>query len=264
VRRHGSPPVAYRGAVQTADEAVHLLRTAGPRPLAAWCIGTVPFVLGFLFYWEEMSRSPFARSRLLGASFAVAVSYAWMKAWHVRFVQLLQRALDKGPGPVFDLRALARTATRQIRVQPTSFIALPLAALAMLPFAWVYAFYQNLSVVGHVAGARRQAALWPVQNHQLIAVLWLCFVVVFVNVMSAILLVPWLLHTFLAIETAMSYSPLGMLSSTTLVIAWGLTYLIVGPLSKASYVLRCLDGDSVTSGADLVHELAELRQRGGS
>ncbi|HZV33995.1 MAG TPA: hypothetical protein VFB72_05415, partial [Verrucomicrobiae bacterium] len=57
-----------RKPMELIEEAVHLLRMSGTASLAAYYIGTLPFVLAFLYFWGEMSRSPFANTELPGAA----------------------------------------------------------------------------------------------------------------------------------------------------------------------------------------------------
>ena len=49
-----------RGPFDLLEEATHLLRTAPAATLAVYYLGAVPFVLGLLYFWADMSRSPFA------------------------------------------------------------------------------------------------------------------------------------------------------------------------------------------------------------
>src|SRR5207245_9755241 len=78
----------------------------------------------------------------------------------------------------------------QTALQPAGLFLLPLALIPALPFAWVYAFFQNLTALadGEAAGlrglvkkSRQQAALWPKQNHALLLILFGFGFCVFVN-----------------------------------------------------------------------------------
>src|SRR5206468_1655215 len=164
---------ASPGAVDVLDEAVHLLRLAPPGALLSFYAGSVPFVLGFLYFWSDMSRNAFARRHVAEAALVMALLYVWMKAFQAVFARNLRVRLS-GP-TVRGLRpsAWARHLLAQAALQPTSLFVLPLAAFVLLPYGWVYAFYQNLSVTGDYAASRRQALLWPRQNHAVICILLL-------------------------------------------------------------------------------------------
>lgn len=64
-----------RGAFDLIEEATHLLRTAPAATLAVYYLGAIPFVLGLLYFWAEMSRSPFADQHLADASFATGILF---------------------------------------------------------------------------------------------------------------------------------------------------------------------------------------------
>ena len=67
--RHKQAP----GAVDLIEEALHLLREA---PFGVWVLyytGTVPFVLGFLYFWADMAQSAFAVQRAGGAALGMVL-----------------------------------------------------------------------------------------------------------------------------------------------------------------------------------------------
>ena len=76
-------------AVELIEEAVHLLRQAPMATLAVYYIGSLPFVIGLLYFWAEMSRSPFAYEHLAGESLGLAALFLWMKVWQARFSRSL-------------------------------------------------------------------------------------------------------------------------------------------------------------------------------
>lgn len=167
------------GGLALAEEAMHLLRTAPLAAPMAYCIGTVPFVLGFLYFWTDMSRSALAPARCLPGSLALVGLFLWMKCWQAVFTAgLLDWVRGHAPS-AWPVRRIVRMCLAQCALQPPGLLAIPLALLAMFPFYAVHAFYQNLAVFGDgqsgdwreaVRRAWRQARLWPRQNHVL---LWL-------------------------------------------------------------------------------------------
>src|SRR6516164_4848417 len=46
-------------SLELFEEAFHLVRSAPSVALASYYLGTLPFVLGLLWFWTDMSRSPF-------------------------------------------------------------------------------------------------------------------------------------------------------------------------------------------------------------
>ena len=168
---------AELGGLRLVDEAVHLLRLAPPHTLAAYAIGTLPFTMGLLYFWMDMSYNTFAGAHCLSASLLLAVGFIWMKVWHVIFCDQLSAALTPQGSAAWTIKRLAKVTLQQAALQPTGFLAIPLALLILMPFGWAYAFYQNLSTLGGdqsmtigtlVRRSWRQAGVWPRQNNLII------------------------------------------------------------------------------------------------
>lgn len=258
-------PVEEQGvpsAFEMVEEATALLRHSGPATWAIYLIGTIPFVLGALFYWADMSTSPVAAPHLLESSFGVMLLYVWMCCWQAIYAHaLLARRAGREPDP-WDRSRIRRLILVQASWQPSALAVLPAAAIIALPFGWVYAFYENLTVIEGLPSeaakrAREQARRWPWQNHQLLAVISFFAFAVFLNVLILVLLWPMLVRMFTGVDSV-GDTAMTRLNSTTLMAVTLLTYLAVDPLAKACYVLRCFYGDSRRSGADLRAALGRL------
>src|SRR5437762_2064002 len=87
-----------RGALDVIEEAFHLLRLASLPMLLAYYIGAVPFVLGVLYFWSDMSRGAFADERLGAETAGLALLFFWMKTWQAIFARRL-RAQITGYAP---------------------------------------------------------------------------------------------------------------------------------------------------------------------
>lgn len=259
-RQLGKPPL------DLIEEAVHLLRTAPALTFASYFVGTLPFVLGLLYFWTDMSRSPFANRHLAEAALGLALLFAWMKTWQTIFARRLRAQLAGGPMPRWTLRHCRRVFITQTIVQPTALFALPIAAIALVPFGWVYGFYQNVTALDDGEGdrsrkvlraARKQAMLWPLQNHGALFALAGFGLYVFLNCAIVCFSVPGLAQMLFGIESIFTQSPMAALNTTFFAAMFALTFLCVDPILKAVYVLRCFYGESLQSGDDLK---AELRQ----
>jgi hypothetical protein len=253
-----------KGGLELIEEAIHLLRTAPLSALASYYLGTLPFLTGLLYFWADMSRSPFAERRLAEAALGMAGLFVWMKFWQALFSRHLNAALLGTTGPRLTLKRCGRILVSQAALQPTGLFVLPVALVLMLPFAWTYAFYQNLTTLadGELAELRilsrkalQQAILWPRQNHLVLLVLGGFGLFVYLNWGTICLLLPNVVKSLLGMETAYSRSGLGMLNTTLVTTLLGLTYACVDPLLKACYTLRCFYGESLRTGEDLRVEL---------
>ena len=257
LRQHG------KSSIELIEEAFYLLRAAAPATLAAYFLGSVPFVAALLFFCTDMSRSPFAAQHLPEASLALALLFFWMKFFQARFARLLRAQVSGDPSLARSLKSSARSLAVQTILQSSALFVLPVAAFIVLPFAWVYAFYQNVTALDDgernptsvFKQACQEAAQWPRQNHAVLLMLWGLGFYVFLNWVSFCLFAPQLLKMLFGIESVFSRSPVSMLNTTFFATMLGLTYLCLDPLIKACYVLRCFYGTSLRSGEDLKAEL---------
>jgi hypothetical protein len=253
-----------KGAIEIIEEATQLLRLLPGDIYALYYVGSLPFVLGFLYFWADMSRGTFAYQYAAEASFSLTVLYIWMKCWQSAFCTRLHAHLQGDSKPGWTLRRILRLIVLQTSLQPIGLILLPISSILMLPFAWVYAFFHNVSVTGNgkhsdikevYLEAWHQAKLFTAQSHIFIMIYSLFGIFVFLNLAIIIYLFPMMLSTFLGIETSFSRTAWGMFNTTLLMATIGVSYLVLNPLAKTVYVLRCFYGQSLQTGADLKVEM---------
>ena len=256
-----------KGVILLLEEAVQILRKAPLVLLSSYLIGTLPFLLGLFYFWADMSRSADAKSYHAVASLGLVLLYIWMKCWQVVFAARVKLKISAEPMPRWTFQRILSLAANQAIIHATAFFILPLAALVLLPFGWCYAFYQNATAVAPTElcdlrtlykKAWFQAKLWPRQNHILISVFFIFGTVVFINIASAIYILPHLLKNYLGIESMFTLSGTHVINTTFWVVTIGLTYLCMNPLVKTVYVLRCFYGAALKSGDDLKMELKGL------
>jgi hypothetical protein len=266
VKRGSASPGA---ALVLLDEAFHLLRRS-PGVVLLHTAGTMPFGLGLLFFWSDMSRSAFAADRCAAEALLLALLYLWMKTWHCRFMTALRAQIEGQPDPAWSLGRMARAAATQAVVQATAFPVLALASLVVLPLAWCATFYQNALLYGNGQPRRlrevirlswAQAVARPLEGYAVMAVLSLFSVFVFLEVLLGLLSLPELLRLFTGAETVFSRGGAFLLNSTLLAVAGVLCYAVVDPLLKAVCVVRCFRAEAVDTGADLLLVLRRTRER---
>ena len=263
LQRSGQP------ASDLLEDAVRLLRRA---PLSAWLayfIGTVPGMLGALYFYFDMGHSADAEARLAGASVALATAWLWMKCWQAVFCCRLRAELLLLDPPTWTTRRVARLVVAQIALQPLGLIVRPLVLVLTLPYVWVATFFQNVTVLGDGeddgvwALFRRsfaQCLLWPLQAHFAASLLLAFGFFVWLNIAILIFGVPQFARMFFGVESMFSQHATGMLNFTTLAASLATLYLCLDPLRKAINVLRCFAGSSLRSGADLEVQLKTARR----
>jgi len=234
--KHG--PVR-RSALEIIDEALHLVRLAPASTLAAYYVGAVPFVVGLLFFWADMSRGAFAYQRCFGAAFGMTVLFVWLKVWQTvyarRLVEQLAGAMPSRWGP----SRLLGVALVQLPVQGLGLLLRPLSLLAVPMIAPTYAFYQNMTALGDGASVRggslarrawRHAFEDPRQNWGVAWLLspWLLALAVLLAV-GSFRVSPVL--TVFTVPVALALSPFGWalafnIALTLRAIPWMLHYLL--------------------------------------
>jgi hypothetical protein len=252
------------GAVELLDEAAALLRSTPMPVVAIYVLGSLPFWLGVIYFCFDMTQSVNAEARMPGEALALTFLYFWMKTCQAVFARKLLALLEGGDPEPWTARRWLRTAVLQAIVAGSLPLIYPLALVATIPFAWVNAFYHNISVVG--TGARSSlgescresaelARLWPKQNHLMIAVLWLGGFILMANLGFLIFSLPRLLNSLFGIESVLDESVGTWNNSSFYLCLFVFCYLLINPLNKAVFALRCFYGRSRTSGADLRAEL---------
>lgn len=258
-----------KSAIELVEEATHILRVKPAKSLLIYYTGTLPFILGLLYFWGDMSRNALASTHLIPGSLLLSVLFIWMKCWHGVFGYHIRSIAGRYEPGAWSLRRIWRLIAAQTIIQPTGILVLPLALLMALPFGWVFAFYQNTSTQGFSKPLRiktmmnrsfQEAKRWPGQNHILLCIFTLFGFFIFLNVMMAILILPSLLKKLFGVDTLFTLSgPQGIFNTTFLAVACGITYLCMDPLIKAAYALRCFYGAAMVTGEDLKADLKQLR-----
>ena len=252
--------LSARPALDMIEEATQLLRRAPAGVWLSYYIGAIPAALGTLYFFADMSQGAFADEHLVEAALAVAVLYLWMKCWQTVFACGLLDCLAQEPARPWTWRRIGRMIVIQTALQPMGLFLRLIAAQVLLPYLWVYGFYQSVGVLGDGQSMRvgevsrrswEQARLWPRQAHLGLGLLWVFALSVALNLLVGLIVAPQLLRTFFGIETVFSNSVTALFNTTLLAVIVALTYLVFDPLRKAFYVLRCFQGAALRTGEDL-------------
>ncbi len=253
-----------KSTIRILEESIHLLRLSPAGLLFSYYIGSMPFVLGFLYFWGDMSRSAFAEEYCAVSALGLAFLFVWMKCWHAVFaVKMREQILDSQAGS-WSFGRIVNLAATQSFIHSSSFFILPIALIMAIPFAWCFAFYQNVTVQALFQEndiktvckkSWRYANQWPKQNHVLILVFLAFAFILFLNLATAIFILPHILKKLFGFETIFTLSGINFFNSTFLITTIGITYLCMDPIVKTAYVLRCFYGAAMTTGEDIRIEL---------
>src|ERR1035438_7426601 len=82
------------GAIPLLEEAVHLLRRAPLATLVCHLLGTAPFALGLLLFWNDANNPHTAGATVARESVVLALLLVWMNCWRAVFAGRLRRQLS--------------------------------------------------------------------------------------------------------------------------------------------------------------------------
>ncbi|MEI9999186.1 MAG: hypothetical protein WDO13_08430 [Verrucomicrobiota bacterium] len=254
-------------AMDVLDEAVSLLRRT---PLSLWSLyylGALPCCLAFIDFSFDMTQGADASRNLPREALLLTVLYFWMKTCQAVFARRLVALLEGEDAEPWTLRRWANTALLQVIFAGTFPIVYPMAILIAIPFGWIQAFYHNISIVAtgarstlrsSFAEALELSSLWPKQNHLILGILAAALLFLFVNLAIFCAMLPALLHAFFGIATVFDENGYAWNNSSFYLDVLVFCFLVLNPLNKAVYALRCFYGRSRLTGADLRAELRRL------
>jgi hypothetical protein len=163
--------------LELAEASLHQVRLASIDVLTPYYVGSLPFMLIFLYFWADMIQGAFAYRHVDTSALAVAVAFVWMKCWQCIYCARMRANLAGGDTGRWGVGRVVRMVASQSMIHATSFFVLPVSFLIMVPFGAVCAFYQNATVFGAdeengvIDLAKRawaEARRWPKQNLQAI------------------------------------------------------------------------------------------------
>lgn len=266
-RRHKQAP----SPVGLVEDAVHLLRGT---PLGAWALyytGTVPFVLGLLYFWGDMAQSAFAPQRSIGASLGMVVLFVWMKSFQAFFAARLRASLLGVPVSSRSWRDRLGVVGDQVRLQSWGLVLVPVSFALLVPAGFVFGFFQILTALpSEVSGgsrlkrAWRELVRWPAEDYMTFLLLMGLWLLLAVNILVVVFMGPGLLKTLFDYETFFSRSPKAAFNTTLLMAVLSVSWLCWDPLVKAVYVLRVFRGEGRETGVDLIARLRQLARSGAA
>jgi hypothetical protein len=258
-----------RTGLALIEEAVQLLRAAPVTVYALYCGGTVPFLLTLFNFCVKMSYSRSAAAECSASAVLVALAYGWAKGLQAFCCRELVRAYTGNVERWWKPKTVLTIWSRQIAFQPLGLFARPLAWLLVFPVIHISAFFQNLTVLG---GARQAdvrkswelARLWPRQSCTVYGLLSLLDLVVFLDLCAVTFSTPFLLKALLGIESFLTRSVTWMFSPVLIIALAAGTHFIIDLLAKAIHVIRCCDGESQSTGEDLLTRLKGFQRADGA
>src|SRR5688500_12364392 len=117
---------AGKPAIELCEEAVFTLRHAPGAVWATYYIGSMPFILGLLYFWSNMTRGRPSEESLIYGSLVLTLLFIWMKAWQAVFSMRIRGFITGDEWPGLRAGEFFRIAVAQGKWQPWGLIMLPL------------------------------------------------------------------------------------------------------------------------------------------
>ncbi len=261
------------GAVQLIEEAVHVLRKIPVVFFIPYYLGTMPFLLGLLYFWNDMAKNAFARDYCLTASLGLALLYVWMKTWQSVFSIKIYDYVSRNKTRRWSLSKVSQMAMVQTILHASSIVVLPVALLVTLPFAWTVAMYQMVLVhdfsIGTTSGTSitkplkddfSAAQQYTLLNHLLLLILFIFGLFVCLNIGITVYMLPFLAKSLFGVESVFTMGGFNVLNTTFLLAVICLTHLSLDPLVKTVFVIQKFYYRSRRTGDDLIADLNTIKQ----
>ena len=267
-----APVARAPGAVPLLEEAVQLLRQAPFGTLVCHAAGSVPFGIGLLVFWSNLTTQRLGDTSCALQALGVALLLAWMNCWRAVFAGRLRRQLSGAANPPWTWSRAARVAAGQSFLGASKLIVLPLAGLVAFPFASAVAFYRTAAALAGegdgdplamMARARVVGRVHPGQAWAILPVLAFLQLVLALNLALTFAILPLLVRMLTGYESAFSRSEAFLVQSPLFVVfVLVATWIAFDPFVQAVYSVRAFHGESAATGEDLRVALRRIRAAG--
>jgi len=252
------------------EDAIHLLRRTPLSTLLFHWIGSAPFTLGVLLFWNDITQFRPSNAACVADSLALAALLAWMNCWRAAFAGRLRAQLSAQlDGSPAAPAGVWRMAGCQSLLGASKLIVMPLALLMVFPLAQTVAFYRYASVLACradlsfrqvIAQASKLAGIEKAQSWVVLAAIAFLQLIVTLNVASAIAILPQLARMLTGYESVfsrggLSYVENPLFAMTAVVVGW----MALDPYIQAVYCVMYFRRESLQSGEDLRAALRGLR-----
>lgn len=263
------------GAISLMEEAFHLVRSSWADLAWRYYLGSIPWMLGFLYFVADMSRSSLAIRDAALASLGMGLLWAWKLRWQARYCEGLWRRLE-GEGDARQSGSGQRRGASLAALWLMHAFRLPVLLISIVtvaPLGWVIAAWENAVVLTFTVdlGGRPLHSLasrslrlshfhWG-RNHSILLIFLVAALVTWLNIVVTFLVLPNIADSVFGIESLFSTNPEAALGNTTFLLGtFLLVQLVLGPFFHGVYVLRCFSAESRSTGADLLGRLRRFRQ----
>ncbi len=248
-------------AISLIEEAFFVAREMPAASFIPYCLGTMPFLLGLLYFWNDMSQNAYAKDHCITASLGLALLFVWMKAWQAVFALKTYAFVSRVVMPPWSIGSVFRLVTAQTIVQTTGIVILPVALVVTIPFVFTYTLYQFVLVQPvrervplneMIKENVKTAQAYGVINHLVLLIFWVFGFFVAVNVAVTLYSLPFLAKMLFGLDSVFTMGGFNPMNTTYLFSVVVITHLCVDPIIKIICILETAEYRSRETGQDLI------------
>ena len=261
--------VTGTAASEIVEEAIHLLRGAGLRAWSQIWTGAVPFALGVLLFWRDMTH--YSRNTELCAweALLLVLLLLWMNVWRGIFAATMHAQLTGSPPT--QKAGLLRQASIHLLLGNCKLLLMPLATMVLLPLPGAVAFFRIATTVAAVdrgdfsktMAKTRKLSAAVTQPVLLLLLLAFSGALLLINVVVLLALLPQLARILTGYETSFTRAGFRLLANPSFYVASGLiTWLAFEPLAQTVYTVAAFHAESQETGEDVRARFRALLRSG--
>ena len=249
------------GALDLLEEAIHALRAAPLATIVTHWIGSIPFALGLLIFWNDMTQPRTSDAVCAMEACALALLLVWMNCWRAVFAGRLERQFGGRPDAPWTRRRLWRLIAGQAFLGGFRPLALALAAVVILPLPWMAAFDRSATALADsedadlaqlIARARKLAGFEQRQGWGILLLLIVLYLILSLNVLILLALLPQLVRMLTGYESVFTRGMTYYVENSLFWLAgMSLAWIVFDPFTQAVYCLRNFQLESRGTGEDL-------------
>ncbi len=257
------------GPLATLESAVRLLRGAPFTTVAYHWLGSIPFALMLLRFWNDATNPRIAAATLAGEAAALAVLLVWMNIWRAVYAGEMRRRLSNSRDPVWTGERIWNLVCGQAFAGAAKVLALPLALVAVFPFASAVTTFRVAAVLAGredsdarklLSRARRLSTRYQRQNWGLLPPLLLLYLLLAANVAIVLGFLPQIVRVLTGYESAFSRSGIYFVFNPLFILlAIAASWIVFDPFMQAVYCVRCFQAESLETGEDLLAAIRRVR-----
>ncbi len=248
-------------AIRLIEEAFFVARNMPVASFIPYCLGTMPFLLGLLYFWNDMGQNAYAKDRCITASLGLALLFVWMKAWQAVFALKTYAFVSRGVMPSWSIGSVFRLVTAQTIVQATGMVILPVALVVTIPFVWAYTLYQYILIQPvrervplkkMIKENFKMAQAYGGINYLVMLIVLMFGLFVAVNIAVTLYSLPFLAKMLFGLDSVFTMGGFNPMNTTYLFSVAVVTHLCVDPVIKIIIVLETYEYRSLETGQDLI------------